>query len=287
MTDDKYTALWLSYSSISDFLSCPRAYYLKNIYRDPSSGNKVQIAAPPLSLGSAVHEVMDLLSNISSSNRFKEPFTVLLDRQWHRYSGKKGGFTSKEIEKQYRDRAEAMLSYLYQNPGPLKNLAVKIKMDLPYYWLSKSENIILCGKIDWLEYLSDQDSVHIIDFKTGQRTEKKDSLQLPIYYLLATNCQQRPVIKQSYWYLEKRTPPEAQEIASYEKSEKILLDIGLKIKTARKPNSFNCPNQGCSFCRPYEQIVKGKAELVGTSSYNVDLYLISKERVDEPKSIIL
>ncbi len=287
MTDDKYIAVWLSYSSISDYLNCPRAYYLKNIYRDPTSGNKIQIVAPPLSLGSAVHEVMDLLSNIPASNRFKEPFTVLLEQQWPRYSGKKGGFTSKEIEQQYRDRAETMMSYLYQNPGPLKNLAVKIKMDLPYFWLSKTENIILCGKIDWLEYLKDKDSVHIIDFKTGLRVEKKDSLQLPIYYLLATNCQTRPIIKQSYWYLEKRIPPESQDIPSYDEAEKTLLDIGLKIKTARKLNSFKCPSKGCSYCRQYEQIIKGEAELVGTSSYNVDLYLVAKEKVNEAKSIIL
>ncbi|QQS44706.1 PD-(D/E)XK nuclease family protein [Candidatus Roizmanbacteria bacterium] len=81
--------------------------------------------------------------------------------------------------------------------------AVKIKEDLPHYWLSEEDNIILCGKIDWLEYLPETDSVHIIDFKTSKYDEDGDSLQLPIYYLLVTNTQKREVSKASYWYLER------------------------------------------------------------------------------------
>ena len=56
-----------------------------------------------------------------------------------------------------------------ENPGPLRNLAVKIKSDLPSYWLSEEDNIMLCGKIDWLEYLKEEDAIHIIDFKTGKK----------------------------------------------------------------------------------------------------------------------
>jgi len=178
MNEDKYTAVWLSYSSITDFTNCPRAYYLKNVYRDPASGNKIQIVSPALSLGSAIHEVIEHLSNLPLKERFKEPFTVILDHIWHRYSGRQGGFLNRESEQEYRNKAEAMLGYLYQNPGPLKNLAIKIKYDLPYYWLSKINNLILCGRIDWMEYLQKEDAVHIIDFKTGTHFEKEDSLKL-------------------------------------------------------------------------------------------------------------
>ena len=70
-----------------------------------------------------------------------------------------------------------MLQRVIKHPGPVAKLAVKIKQDLPYYWLSEEDNIILCGKIDWLEYLPDQDGVHIIDFKTSKYDEAPQSLQ--------------------------------------------------------------------------------------------------------------
>jgi hypothetical protein len=287
MSQDKYSAVWVSYSSISDFLNCPRLYYLKNIYRSPSTGNKVQLASPSLSLGYVVHEVLDYVSTIPLKDRFKEPFTVILSRFWHLVSGLKGGFTDKDLEQEYKNRAEAMLSYCFKNPGPLANLAVKIKMDLPHYYLSKKENIILCGKLDWLEYLKESESVHIIDFKTGTRVEKSDSLQLPIYYLLATNCQHRPVVQQSYWYLDQQATPQAQPIPNYDQIEKMVLEIALKIKTARKLSAFKCSSGGCSYCRPYEQIFKGQAEFVTTNSRNIDIYLPSSSKILEDQSEIL
>ncbi len=52
---DKYTATWVSHSSMGDFIKCPRAYYLKNMYKNPKTGKKIGIVSPALSLGSAVH----------------------------------------------------------------------------------------------------------------------------------------------------------------------------------------------------------------------------------------
>ena len=51
----------------------------------------------------------------------------------------------------------------------------------PNFFLSEEENIILNGKIDWMEYIEEGDSVRVIDFKTGRNKESQGSLQLPIY----------------------------------------------------------------------------------------------------------
>ncbi|WP_460990051.1 PD-(D/E)XK nuclease family protein, partial [Staphylococcus aureus] len=72
--------------------------------------------------------------------------------------------------------------------------------------LDEDENIILSGKIDWVEYIEGDDSIHIIDFKTGKHEEDEESLQLPIYTLLAKNLQKRKVAKISYWYLDDANP---------------------------------------------------------------------------------
>jgi ATP-dependent helicase/DNAse subunit B len=59
---DKYSAVWVSHSSMGDFLKCPYAYYLHNIYKDPKTGRKINIVNPSLSLGVAVHEVLEGLA---------------------------------------------------------------------------------------------------------------------------------------------------------------------------------------------------------------------------------
>ena len=205
MKQDKYSAVWVSHSSISDFLKCPRAYYLRNMYKDPLTGHKITVVTPPLALGGAVHEVIESLASLPAEERLKISLIKKFDPVWLKYTGKFGGFKNYSEEEVYRDRGIQMLMNLQENPGPIVNPAIRIKtgsMGLPNYYLSEKDNIILCGKIDWLEYLPESDSVHVIDFKTGKNEESDDSLQLPIYLLLATNTQTKKVTKASYWYLD-------------------------------------------------------------------------------------
>src|SRR3989344_2389429 len=183
MPGDKFSALWVSHSSINDFLSCPRAYFLNNMYRDPKTGHKIKLVTPAMSLGQVVHQVIEALSVLPTEKRFEENLLDKFEKVWEEVSGKKGGFLTKDFEEKYKTRGRAMIERVIKNPGILKNKAVKINMELPYFWLSEQESIILCGKIDWLEYLPITDSVHIIDFKTGKREEEEDSLQLPVYHL--------------------------------------------------------------------------------------------------------
>lgn len=277
MTEDKYKAVWVSHSSISDFLKCPRAYYLRNVYKDPRTGHKMTVVAPPLALGGAVHEVLEALSELPVDERFKVSLVKKFETLWPKYSGKLGGFTDHEQEQTYKERGIQMLINVQEDPGPLVNKAVKIKsssINLPNYWLSSDENIILCGKIDWLEYLPKNDSVHIIDFKTGKNEEKEDSLQLPIYLLLVKNCQKRAVAKVSYWYLDqdsgivkKKLPDEAE---SYER----VYEVAKRIKLARQLNHFVCPHKGCRYCLPLEKVLKGEAEKVGVSDTRQDIYIL-------------
>lgn len=181
-----------------------------------------------------------------------------------------------------------MLSRVFSNPGPLKNLAVKIKMDLPYFWLSEKDNIILCGKIDWLEYLPDTDKVHIIDFKTGKTDEDSKSLQLPIYHLVAHHCQKHDVIKASYWYLERSDKLTEQPLPDLKKAQEKILKIAKKIKLARQLKRFKCPYKtGCWACRPLEAIVRGDAEFVGVDEYNQDVYILKKPSLEKEKNSVI
>ncbi len=288
MTGDKYSAVWVSHSSINDFLTCPRAYYLKNIYKDPKTGHKVKIMNPYLALGQAVHQVVESLSVLPIEKRFSEPLVEKFANSWEKISGKKGGFTDATQENRFKQRGKLMLKMVKENPGPLVKLAIKIKKDLPWFWLSEKDNIILCGKVDWLEYLPDSNSVHIIDFKTSQSDEKPNSLQLPIYHLLVHHCQERKVEKASYWYLERGPQLTEKPLPDLDQSRESILKIAKKIKLARQLEKFDCPDNGCFACQPMEEILKGNGEFIGVDEIKRDTYILVKPPEEEKeKSVIL
>lgn len=290
MAKDKYTAVWVSHTSINDYLKCPRAYFLKNVYKDPSTGHKIQIMSPHLALGQAVHEVLDSLTSIPTSSRMDESLVLKLDKIWENYSGEKGGFTSAEEEHKFKERGKAMLRRVMDNPGPITKLAVKIQQELPHYWISEEENIVLCGKVDWLEYNQESDSVHIIDFKTGKKKEDEDSLQLPIYHLLVHHCQKRPVTQASYWYLETDDKLTEKTLPDLKDAHSQVIEIGRRIKLARKLDKFDCHEgrDGCIHCRAMEKVLKGEGKMVDSNSQR-DIYILPNKEVEEVEvdSIIL
>lgn len=275
---DRFKAVWVSHSSISEFLKCPKAYYFANIYRDPNTNRKVTIINPHLALGQTIHEVLESLSFEPVEKRFDKSLVGRFERSWQKISGIKGGFASNDEEKKYKERGKEMLTRLMDNPGPLLNKAMKINKDktddLPYYWISEEENIILCGKIDWLEYIPENDSVHIIDFKTGKNNENDNSLQLPIYMLLVAHTQNRKISKVSYWYLDKSEVPQEMELPKINESHKKILKVARMIKKARGSQQFKCSKDGCFRCEPYEKIIAGKAKFVGIGEYNKDVYIV-------------
>ncbi len=272
---DKYSATWLSHSSITDYLKCPRAYYLKNIYRDPKNNHKVTIMQPSLALGQTVHTVIESLSILPIEERLQESLLRKFEKAWMDVSGKKGGFSTNEEEEKYKTRGRDMMERIMKNPGPIAKKAIKIRQELPYFWLSEEQNIILCGKLDWLEYMEEVDSIRIIDFKTGKFDEDPDSLQLPIYTLLATHCQSKKVYGAQYWYLNRDMEPVDVVLPSVEDAMKRLMEIARTITLARKLGRFVCSHKdGCAACRPYELIVSEKAQFIGVGGYNQDIYIL-------------
>ncbi len=291
MSKDPYTALWLSHSSISDFLKCPRSYYLKNVYKDPKTGHKIQLMSPALALGQAVHGVLESLSVLPTKDRFKQSLLEKFEQEWQKVSGKNGGFHNPEQEQAFKKRGEEMIRRVIAHPGPLAGLAVKIKEDLPHFWLSEEDNLILCGKVDWLEYLPDNESVNIIDFKTSLNAEDPDSLQLPIYHLLVKHCQSHEVARASYWYLENSNDLEEKVLPDLVEAEKKLIEIGKRIKVMKKLGVMKCPHgdKGCYACRGLERVIRGEAEFVKTGEYNRDIYILppALEKEVETQSVIL
>ncbi len=270
---DKYKALWLSHSSINDFLKCPRAYYFNNVYKNPETNRKISIINPHLALGQVIHDVLESLYDLPSSKRFDMPLKVLYEVKWRKISGKLGGFKNDKEEAEFKKRGLEMLKKVEANPGPLADKAIKINMDLPWFFLSEPDNIILCGKIDWIKYNSDDDTVNIIDFKTGKYEENENSLQFAIYRLLLENCQKRIVNKACYWYLKKGEIKNF-DLPSSNEAYQSIMQIAKKIKQARKNKEFDCEKGGCYACEPFDKIISGKAEMVKIDNYKREIYVV-------------
>jgi ATP-dependent helicase/DNAse subunit B len=284
---DKYSAVWVSHSSMGDFLKCPYAYYLHNIYKDPKTGRKINIVNPSLSLGVAVHEVLEGLADFPFDKRFERPLLETLETEWKKVSGKKGGFKTIEEENQFKERAIGMINRVDNNREPLLHKTVKIKEGNngmpPNFYLSEEENIILCGKVDWLIYIPQDDSVHILDFKTGKNEEDSESLQLPIYSLLLHNLQKRKVSGASYWYIDRDDKPIEVDLPSIEESYEKVFKVAHKISKEREKAKqippeevFLCPRgeKGCFSCNPFRKIIKGEANYIGVGDMRQDLYML-------------
>ena len=280
MAQDKYSAVWVSHSSMGDFLKCPRSYYLKNIYKNTATGKKINIVSPALSLGSAVHEVVEGLAEYPAEKRFENGAELLerYEKVWQKFSGKKGGFLSSEEEIEAKKRGKEMIERVIKNPKPLQDKIVKLKEGemLPNFYLSEKDNIILCGRIDWLSYVSEDDSIKIIDFKTGKNEEKEDSLQLPIYQLLLNNLQKRKVSGAAYWYLDSDDKPKDVLLPSLEESFEKVYKVAKQVSEARAARAFECPRgpEGCFACKPFEKILRGEVEFLGSGEWGQELYLV-------------
>lgn len=279
---DKYSAIWVSHSSINDFLRCPRSYFLHNMYKN-ERGRKINIVNVHLSMGIAVHETLEGLLAYKAEERFKKPLLQTFEENWEKVSGKAGGFKSMEEEMEAKERARRMIERVDAHRGPLEKLAVKLAPHAnnmpPNIYLSEEHNIILNGKVDWLQYIPETDSIKVIDFKTGKNDEDVNSLQLPIYALLLNDptIQKRKVSGAAYWYINRNNEPTDVGLPDIKSAHKRVLEAALKVKQAREVGVFECPRGagGCFNCRPFEKILKGEAELVNVDEgRKTELYMI-------------
>jgi RecB family exonuclease len=281
---DKYSAVWVSHSSMGDFIKCPRLYYLHNVYKDPKTNRKMTIVTPHMSLGIAVHNVLEGLGAYPADERMSRNLRATFEEEWEKVTGKKGGFTDPVQEEEFKMRGKEMINVAIKDPRFLVNKRIKLpQSNMPCnFYLSEEDNIILNGLVDWIEYLPD-DTLHLIDFKTGKHEEKESSLQLLIYLLLCNALQKRKVTKASYWYLETDKFVE-KELPDAEQARADVYAVAIKVKEAREKKEFNCPqgDEGCIHCRPYEEILRLKAgeetnvEYIGVGGFNQDIYIMHK-----------
>jgi hypothetical protein len=227
-----------------------------------------------------VHEVLESLRNYPAEERFTRDLFADYDDAWSKVAGKAGGFRNEDEEAAAKEKGRIMIERVLAHPGPLTKKTVRLPAPEnnmpPHFYLSEEDNIILCGLVDWLEYVEDDDSVRIIDFKTGKHKEEADSLQLPIYLLLLTALQKRVVSGAAYWYLDTDDAPVDASLPTADEACERVLHTARAVKKAREKRAFECPQgpDGCFACQPYEKILRGEAEYVGVGGYGQDTFIV-------------
>lgn len=271
---NKYTAFWFSSSSIAKYKQCPRAYYLANVYKTKNK-KKISIVSPYLSLGVAVHDTLEDLAWLPAGDRLKVFLPTKFTKIFAKYFGKKGGFKNDDHFYEFEARGLEMIENVQDNPRVLIKPAVRMlqdKNELPWMWLSEEENIIISGKVDWLNY--DNGKINIYDFKTNKSaSEKDDSLQFHIYRLMLPKFKKYPVDKAFYWYLAQNKIAE-KKLPTAEESLDLLMDACRMIKEARISNKMECKYNGCRECEPLEKILRGEGEYVGIGGFGAEQYYI-------------
>lgn len=265
-------AIFISHTSLSDFLNCPRAYYLKNIYRDKKTGNRLQIASPHLSLGSTVHDVIRWYLDLQGQVVLDQ-LLIKYDNLWLKYAGKKGGFQTADEEETFKSRGRQILQNFFKNA---KNLGRQVKIrDFPKYILEG--NLVLSGNLDFIEELPGG-SLHVVDFKTGKGDEPSTT-QLHIYGILAESNLGKPVTRASFWYLDRDEKPKEVVLDSLEGKLVWLKEKGREVKKAIEEGRWVCI-QGeklCRDCRDYQAILEGEGEFQFEDfRYKKDVYYLER-----------
>ncbi len=264
-------ALFISYTGLKDFLKCSRSYYLKNRYKDPKSGFKIQITSPYMTLGSLVHDAIKwyLQTNRTAD---KDALIKQFRNHWLKYRGKRGGFATREIEGEFGKRRLSMLDNFFKNAANLeKNVS-----NYGFLKFTLAPKIVLNGRLDFLGEQPDG-SLHVLDFKTGAKDEE-DPTQLHTYAILAESNFQKPVSKISYWYLDRESDPKEAVLDPLQDKLKWLTDKALQIQQAVKEDNWVCikGNDLCRECRAYQAVIDGKGEFqFSDEAFKKDVYYLN------------
>lgn len=242
----KHLGKRLSYSEISEYEKCPKKYMYKYVYNIPT------FQSSAASFGSTIHLVLKDFYKLHKSSTeglegivalpTLEDLYYLYDKHWNPY-----GYDSKEHEKNRKEKGMKLLKRFYEEIYT-KNEKI---LDLERKFNFAIEDIVINGMIDRIDVLDSKDeSVELIDYKTGNTRDQKDvdnDLQLAIYAVFAKESLKFKKVTASLLFiehgikLETEIPDEKLKIVK----EKILSIA----KLIQKSHFTATPNyMTCKFC---------------------------------------
>lgn len=229
----KEQKIYLSPTKIRTFLDCNKKYkyqYMDKIDVPESKSTKY------LSLGTSIHSALADFNKLTDmSLKSLENLHRLLQKHWIR-----DGYEDIKVEKMFYKRGLDMLTKYFYDPKDQGQdvLIVEELISIDY------GNYVLCGKLDKV-YITNDNKIEIIDYKTGKSVYPLDDLQLPIYLMLLKNTLGIYPHRVSSYFLEynKKVTREITERLL----NSLTLDIHALCKGVVNTKDFN-PNPS-SYCK--------------------------------------
>jgi hypothetical protein len=191
----KENIFYISPNKLKIWLECPRKYWHYYLH-EPTKYQEPP--RPYYTLGEAVHDTLNSFFSLIPQIRSKERLFDQFELHWNSVKNQEGGFKNSVEEEDYKKRAIRMLEHFYTNEDTKAKPYRLSPFSTKYIPLTNS--VMLGGKIDRVD-LEPDDTLHIIDYKTG-REDLDDPHQLPIYDLLVREWLKKEVSKLSYLHLE-------------------------------------------------------------------------------------
>jgi RecB family exonuclease len=233
----------LSASAIDRYRRCARRFW----YQDVLRLRVEQEPSPVLAQGNAIHHALERFFGLPLESRSAANLHVALRAVWHLHRRK--AFASREEEAYYgRDALELLSGFAASYDLRVQPLAREQRVRFRF-----TGGLQLVGKIDRVDEASDEESIEVVDFKTGrQLLESRDLPAEPatqVYVLAAEALFKRPVSKVRLIYLRGHEVSWIPEREDVDELRERLLSVCAEITGANKFPAL--PGAHCDWC-PYQ-----------------------------------
>lgn len=189
----------VSQSDLKEFYKCPASWFFRKFLRIEEM-NLDSILADEKNIGTAVHEILEkFYFHIKETGKSPEDCISLLETfagQVINSDNEFSGPLAKPVFEAMKEKLIALSTGIIQNDEEKGFTEKIISLEQDLYWQYKE--IIYHGKIDKIT-LNDEDSLTLIDYKTGELPPPQDytlepssgavleDFQMPVYVTLAEN----------------------------------------------------------------------------------------------------
>ncbi|NIM16564.1 MAG: Dna2/Cas4 domain-containing protein [Candidatus Aminicenantes bacterium] len=255
-----------SFSAISTFKSCPRAFAYKYIKKLPEAFYTIEAY-----MGGCVHKTLEW-----AYNQRQEGYEPTLDMAWEQYKGSwnSGNFENIIIVKDdmakedYFNQGRDFIGYFFNHVFPQDKsttLYLEHQFEMPM-----GEEIVYRGVIDRISKGVDG-TIRVTDYKTGRVEHPLENLQLPSYalYIFQHNIDQE--IELCFEDLrEQRTMVVSFSRKELKRIKEELLQEIEQIRNTKEEDFITRPSMLCLWCgynnicdNPHESVKAKRGESTG------------------------
>lgn len=186
--------LKLSYSRASTYLQCPYKYYLAYIVKLPG------LPKPYFSFGHSLHSALEWFHKpkLITETPTLDDLLLIYTESWE-----SEGYSSPTEEARARDEGKSLLidyhRHVKKTWKPSFDVEKRFSIDI--------EGITVTGAIDRIDYDEENNSLELLDYKTGKWVPKSitdsDKFQLTIYAIASKRIWNKTVTNVSYLFLRE------------------------------------------------------------------------------------